>query len=365
MAELNAAIKKQIEFYFSESNFRKDAFLKAASETNPEGYVPIAVLLTFNKLKSLSTDVALIALTLKESDTVTVSEDGLNIKRSSEMPESDSSKANTLYVKGYATDDATITIETIGEQFSPYGKVLMVRVRRGEDKGFKGSCFIEFDTEEAVKAAVTASYKDGEMILSHKEKLFEVIMPLVNWLENRANKRVKHSKAKKEGSEGKDDEENDGEQGPSKKRKTEDGDVKEEKVEMKIEYTAGLILQIKDIPVETTMYQLKDLLKTIGDIKYVELKEGESEAIVRVADLTTAESIMQAIEKGLPVVEGGTNLTGSVMMGDEELAYYTKIAVASKNKNSGGRGGGRGGGGRGRGRGGGGRGGRGGRGKRN
>lgn len=362
MAELDAAIKKQIEFYFSESNFRKDAFLKAASETNPEGYVPIAVLLTFNKLKSLSTDVALIALALKGSDTVTVSEDGLNIKRSLELPESDVSKARTLYVKGYATHDATITIETIAEQFSTYGKVLMVRVRRGEDKGFKGSCFIEFDTEDAVKAAVTASYKDGEMILSHKEKLFEVIMPLANWLENRANKRVKHQK-KKEG-EGKDDEENEGEQGPSKKRKIE-GDVKEEKVEIKIEYTAGLILQIKDIPAETTMFQLKDLLKTIGDIKYVELKEGETEAIVRVADLSTAESVMQAIEKGLPVVEGGANLTGSVMIGDEELAYYTKIAVASKNKNSGGRGGGRGGGGRGRGRGGGGRGGRSGRGKRN
>ena len=29
-------IKKQVEFYFSEANFRKDAFLKAASETDPE-----------------------------------------------------------------------------------------------------------------------------------------------------------------------------------------------------------------------------------------------------------------------------------------------------------------------------------------
>ena len=132
-AVLHAAIKKQIEFYFSESNFRKDAFLKAASETHPEGYVPIVVLLTFNKLKALCTDVAIIAAALKDSDTVTVSEDGLNVKRSAELPEADMSKPRTLYVKGFSLEDTGVTIESISEHFSTYGKVMMVRLRRIEN----------------------------------------------------------------------------------------------------------------------------------------------------------------------------------------------------------------------------------------
>ena len=55
------AIRKQVEFYFSDSNYRKDTFLKAAAESDPDGFVAISVLLTFNRLKSLTTDVAVVA----------------------------------------------------------------------------------------------------------------------------------------------------------------------------------------------------------------------------------------------------------------------------------------------------------------
>ena len=41
------AIKKQIEYYFSTSNFRRDAFLKSACASGP---MPVAQLLAFNKL---------------------------------------------------------------------------------------------------------------------------------------------------------------------------------------------------------------------------------------------------------------------------------------------------------------------------
>ena len=149
-------IKKQVEFYFSEANFRKDAFLKAASETDPEGYVPIAVLLTFNKLKSMSADPAVIAAAIRDSDEVILSPDGMKIRRANALPEEDMSKPRTLYVKGYPTDDVTITIDTIAEQFGVYGKVCMVRVRKDEHKKFKDSCFIEYANEESVKTAVEA-----------------------------------------------------------------------------------------------------------------------------------------------------------------------------------------------------------------
>ena len=316
-----AAIKKQIEFYFSESNFRKDTFLKAASETDPDGFVPIAVLLTFNKLKALTTDVATILRALSGSESVTVSADGLNIRRSAELPESDLSKPCTLYVKGFPSDDSSVTIESIADQFSIYGKVMMVRMRKNEDSSFKGSCFIEYDSIEAVTAAVAASYEAGEIKATYKETPLVCIMPLVDWLQNRANRRLKNNGDKKSKSVAGGDA--DGDQ-TSKKRKFEDTEEK------KVEYTAGLIILLKDIPVDTSMFQLKDLLKKIGDIKYVEMVEGATEAYVRVADLATAEAIIQSIEKGLPTVEGGANLSGVVITGDDELAYWQKIDADRK-----------------------------------
>ena len=39
---------KQLEFYFSDSNFRRDNFLRGKADENEEGFVEIAVLLTFN-----------------------------------------------------------------------------------------------------------------------------------------------------------------------------------------------------------------------------------------------------------------------------------------------------------------------------
>lgn len=60
-ADLLAKIKKQVEFYFSDSNFRKDKFLREKANADPDGFVPITVLLTFNRLKSLTMGALLVS----------------------------------------------------------------------------------------------------------------------------------------------------------------------------------------------------------------------------------------------------------------------------------------------------------------
>lgn len=73
MAEdLDAKIVKQVEFYFSDSNIVKDKFLMEATKKNPEGFVPIETLLTFNRLKTLTTDKQVVANALKKSDKLVV-----------------------------------------------------------------------------------------------------------------------------------------------------------------------------------------------------------------------------------------------------------------------------------------------------
>jgi hypothetical protein len=179
-----AAIRKQVEFYFSDSSYRKDVFLKTVADGDPEGWVPITVLLTFNKLKSITTNPEEVANALVASSSVVVSEDKNRIRRTVPLPENDTSQARTLYVKGYPVEDPDVSIESIAESFSTYGNINLVRIRKDHvTRAFKGSVFIEFDNEDSVKTACQAAYKDGstDCQLSYKEKPFDCVLPLTEW----------------------------------------------------------------------------------------------------------------------------------------------------------------------------------------
>ena len=82
MADSTATlVKEQLEFYFGDANFRRDKFLNRTTKESSDGFVPIATLLTFNKLKELTTDAAVVVDAVKDSEVVVVSESGLGIKR--------------------------------------------------------------------------------------------------------------------------------------------------------------------------------------------------------------------------------------------------------------------------------------------
>mmetsp|Transcript_4762 Transcript_4762/g.4810 ORF Transcript_4762/g.4810 Transcript_4762/m.4810 type:complete len:245 (+) Transcript_4762:75-809(+) len=189
-----STIQKQIEFYFSDSNFRKDTFLREAALSDSEGFVPISTLLTFNKLKKLTTNIEEIVHSIESSNIVEASADGLKIRRKYPLPAVDNSKECTLYVKGFPLEDSDVTIEAITEQFSTYGNVCMVKLRKDIHKKFKGSCFIEFDQPSAVDAAVAAANQNGTVTLSFKETPYLCVMKLGEWLERKAAKSGKGEK---------------------------------------------------------------------------------------------------------------------------------------------------------------------------
>ncbi len=43
----------QVEFYFSDSNLPRDAFLRSAVEEAPDGFVSLALICTFSRMRSL------------------------------------------------------------------------------------------------------------------------------------------------------------------------------------------------------------------------------------------------------------------------------------------------------------------------
>jgi len=60
-----------------------------------------------------------------------------------------------------------VTLETVRDFFSKHGEVLSVRLRRGANRKFKGSVFVEFATEELAKevAQKDLSFNDQKLTL--------------------------------------------------------------------------------------------------------------------------------------------------------------------------------------------------------
>lgn len=73
VASIKESIKRQIEYYFSEENLNRDFFLRR--KMDPEGYLPVTLIASFNRVIALSADLALIIAAVKESDKLEVYND--------------------------------------------------------------------------------------------------------------------------------------------------------------------------------------------------------------------------------------------------------------------------------------------------
>eukprot|EP00096_Caligus_rogercresseyi_P007375 TRINITY_DN2521_c0_g1_i1.p1 TRINITY_DN2521_c0_g1~~TRINITY_DN2521_c0_g1_i1.p1 ORF type:complete len:1107 (+),score=387.35 TRINITY_DN2521_c0_g1_i1:236-3556(+) len=66
-------VKSQIEYYFSEANLQKDFFLRR--KMDPEGYISIAFVASFPRMRALTQDVKIILQSVKESSIVEVKDE--------------------------------------------------------------------------------------------------------------------------------------------------------------------------------------------------------------------------------------------------------------------------------------------------
>ncbi|CAJ0579162.1 unnamed protein product, partial [Mesorhabditis spiculigera] len=71
---LKEAVRKQIEYYFSPDNLQKDFFLRR--KMSPEGYLPIALIASFPRVRSLTEDIAIIVEALRISDKIELNDIG-------------------------------------------------------------------------------------------------------------------------------------------------------------------------------------------------------------------------------------------------------------------------------------------------
>ncbi|KDO33040.1 hypothetical protein SPRG_01855 [Saprolegnia parasitica CBS 223.65] len=152
-------VQKQMEFYLSASNLRSDKFLQQSMDD--EGYMPIDVFLTFNRMKAIGATTRILTDAIRKSPLMVLSDDEAYV-RPTELPDydDDDSIERTIYIENFS---AGSDHDSLRKLFSPFGKVNLVSMPRfpGSRK-FKGFAFIEFASVEAVAPVL-------EVLKAHKK----------------------------------------------------------------------------------------------------------------------------------------------------------------------------------------------------
>lgn len=170
-------LRRQTEFYFSDVNIAKDVFLRSKVAEDAEGFVPLSVLLTFNRLSSITKDPAVLADALRTSTALVLNNEGTAVRRKDPLPESIQTDDRTVYVKPVPPAS---TLEELTSFFEKYGTVLAIwrRYFQGQkgaapESRTKDSVFVVFGSqEEAEKFQAAPPEFNGTPLTAQMKKAY-------------------------------------------------------------------------------------------------------------------------------------------------------------------------------------------------
>ena len=134
-------ILTQVEFYFSDANLPTDAFLMKKVKSNPEGWVPLHVIVSFNRMKQLlkkNPPKVVAEILTEKSEALVVNDEGTQIRRATPLPKFDIEdvQARTIVAENFGPNFGGVgvnlgggdgpSVDAVSKVFSAAGKVLMV-----------------------------------------------------------------------------------------------------------------------------------------------------------------------------------------------------------------------------------------------
>lgn len=322
MSDVAARLQKQVEFYFSDVNIAKDLFLRSKVSEDPEGFVPLSVLLTFNRVSSISSDAAVLAEALKQSEKLVLNSESTAVRRKDPLPEAIQTDEQTVYVKPVPPAS---TLEELSAFFGNHGTVLAIwrRYFQGQKSAApqdrtKPSIFVVFSTkEEAASFVASPPELDGVKLSAVMKK---------DYLERKAAEFAAKGKTHKAGG-----------SSPTAASKT-------PAMPLNSSYK---ISGCGDIEKFSDVKGLWPAEEQRG-VRYV-FTPAKDEAVIIFQDPSTAESMVQSLNNRAATLNG-KNPTVTKLEGDEEKELISSVEseIADRAQNNrGGRGRGRGGRGRG------------------
>ncbi|PYI27217.1 hypothetical protein BP00DRAFT_429562 [Aspergillus indologenus CBS 114.80] len=182
-------IRKQVEFYFSDSNLPMDKFLLSKVGGSSNRPVSLELLHSFKRMRRFQPFSAIVEA-IKSSETVELTDNDTCVRRKTPLPETvtenhnptvvrvfeDKAMNRSVYAKGFGEEGPTTQLE-IEEFFAPYGPINAIRLRRSYDKTFKGSVFVEFESEEKQQAFLALDpkpkWKEQDLLIKSKKEYCE------------------------------------------------------------------------------------------------------------------------------------------------------------------------------------------------
>jgi len=341
--EKEAKILKQLEFYFGDSNYPTDKFLRAQASLDEHGWISIDVILSFTRMKQFgATAKDVVEILKKHTSSVELKDDEKMLKRVAPMP-ADQKKLfeKCIYTKGWGEDT---TIEDVEEALKEHGKVVCVRFHKNENKKKTDAAFVEFETIESANAAAAVrsfKYKDTEITS---------ILRLTWWLTEKEQRKLSRKKGggendgikieikkeiKEEGGEGSKEEEM-GEAGElGKKRKADDQlDTPHKKIKVETEkkpFEKGLIIEFKGVAGTVLRQDIKTYFSGYGRVVFVEHKEPEDHGYVRMQSVDEVNKAVAEIPAA-QILLGTSVPTVSILTGEDEVNYWGRVKTAKQGK---------------------------------
>lgn len=129
--ELAAQIVTQVEFYFSNDNILKDAFLLKHVRRNKEGFVSLKLISSFKRVRQLTRDWRVVGYAIRNTSCagIQVNDIGTKVRRLEALPVFDETMPSRTVV---ATDlpAEKLTIECVSELFGKCGDIALIRILR-------------------------------------------------------------------------------------------------------------------------------------------------------------------------------------------------------------------------------------------
>jgi len=286
-----SSVLRQVEYYFSDHSWPFDEYLKSLAVSGTDGFVDLAVIAGFGKMKELvpDGDVATIAASLETSDSVQLNASQTGAKRVHPVPLEDPALKRTVHVAQFNSDESRAGISAA---FGVHGEVESVRFGRNlaaDDRAFDGSALVVFALEASATAACEACAK-GEV---PGDAGPAGAKPLAQYYDEFVKRR--EGMRKKRG--GDDDAGGEGAGGQSKKRQ------KQEVAPFDENYTKGLVLKMGGLEgTGVDREAVKEALEAFGTVGWVEYERDGAEALVRFNDEGAAAAAVTAGTVSMVVV---------------------------------------------------------------
>lgn len=127
--ELADKIVQQVEFYFSDANITKDAFLLKHVKRNKEGFVSLKLISSFKRVKHITKDWRVVAHALTRSTKLEINEAGTKLRRLDPLPQYDETTPSRTVVAVHMPIEKP-TIENVAELFKSCGEIALIRILR-------------------------------------------------------------------------------------------------------------------------------------------------------------------------------------------------------------------------------------------